>query len=105
MRNSSDSTGQKRFALFRMLAYGSSAGSVLEQIRLSRLKHLEYMGKIFQTVAENHEEQFLRLPNGKEANIIAEEYAHLLFPVFLVLLDFASWEWDVFPFSWKGMCK
>ncbi|XP_057432130.1 uncharacterized protein LOC130724877 [Lotus japonicus] len=107
MRN--DATGrmglsplQKCTAAIRMLAYGSSADSVDEYVRIGESTARECMARFVKGINEVFGPAYLRKPNNRDIARLMELGKARGFPGMLGSIDCMHWIWKNCPTAWKG---
>lgn len=96
------STLQKCTAAIRMLAYGSSADSIDENIRIGASTSLETLRKFCTGIIEIYSDEYLRPPTADECDAIMAENAERGFPGMIASIDCMHWRWNKCPVAWKG---
>ena len=90
-------------AALRMLAYGMSADSIDEYIRIRERTTIEYVKRFYQGVVEIFGPKYLRLPNTVDIfRLLCKANQHG-FPGMLGSLDCMHWAWENCPAAYHGM--
>ena len=93
---------QKCTAAIRMLAYGTPADKLDENLKLAASTALECLGKFAQGVIEVFGEKYLRPPNQDEVEHLLQVGESLGFPGMLGSIDCMHWQWKNCPVAWRG---
>lgn len=95
-------TLQKCTAAIRLLAYGSSADSIDENIRIGTSTSLETLRQFCAGIMEMYGGEYLRPPTAEECDVLMAENAARGFPGMIASIDCMHWRWDKCPVAWKG---
>ncbi|XP_062713728.1 uncharacterized protein LOC109428065 [Aedes albopictus] len=93
---------QKCTAALRMLAYGSSASSLDENIRIGESTTLLNLRKFCESIITVYGPKFLRPPNQEEVQTLMEENTQRGFPGMVASIDCMHWAWKNCPVALKG---
>ena len=93
---------QKITAVFRMLAYGVSADSTDEYIKIGESTAIENMKRFCRAVVEVFTQRYLRAPDANDVARLLEIGAKRGFPGMLGSLDCMHWTWKNCPTAWAG---
>ncbi|XP_062559285.1 uncharacterized protein LOC134224034 [Armigeres subalbatus] len=96
------STLQKCTAAIRLLAYGSSADSIDENVRIATSTALETLRHFCTGIIEIYGSEYLRPPNAEECRMLMAENAIRGFPGMIASIDCMHWIWKACPVAWKG---
>lgn len=96
------STIQKCTAALRMLAYGASADSIDENLRMAESTALETLKRFCLAVNDVYAAEALSPPNVEQTQMLLEENAKRGFPGMLGSLDCCHWIWSKCPTGWHG---
>ncbi|CAL2270189.1 unnamed protein product, partial [Prunus armeniaca] len=91
---------QKLTAVFRMLAYGCSADTINEYLRLGESIALKCLRKFCSVIEAVCGQWYLRLQNPADLYRLLHMASHRLFPSMLGSLDCMHWEWENCPTAW-----
>ncbi|KAI7953894.1 hypothetical protein MJO28_006441 [Puccinia striiformis f. sp. tritici] len=93
---------QKITSAIRQLAYGTSADSTDEYVRLGETTALRTL-KLFCThIIEIYRAEYLRSPNQEELKVILHENEERGFPGCIGSIDGMHWGWKNCPSAWAG---
>ncbi|CAK8578759.1 unnamed protein product [Lathyrus sativus] len=93
---------QKCTAALRILAYGSSADSVDDYVRIGESTTLECLDKFVIGVCIIFGAQYMIRPNNEDSARLLQINATRSFPSMLGSIDCMHWEWKNCPVAWKG---
>ncbi|KAL6643200.1 hypothetical protein ACP70R_021381 [Stipagrostis hirtigluma subsp. patula] len=93
---------QKCTAAIRMLAYGTSADSLDEYLKVAESTALECLEKFVEGVIEIFGGEYLRGPNADEVQHLLHVGESRGFPGMLGSVDCMHWRWENCPTAWKG---
>jgi hypothetical protein len=93
---------QKVTAAFRMLAYGTSADSTDEYVRIGESTVIECLKRFCRAIVEVYGEEYLRSPNAVDVARLLQKGEERGFPGMLGSLDCMHWEWKNCPTAWAG---
>ncbi|TVU18572.1 hypothetical protein EJB05_34679, partial [Eragrostis curvula] len=93
---------QKVVAAFRMLAYGMSADSLDDYVRMGESTIIECLNHFVQAVVEVFGEEYLRAPNAQDTARLMAVNSARGFPGMLGSIDCMHWKWDKCPTAWRG---
>lgn len=93
---------QKCTAALRMLAYGSSACSLDENIRIGESTTLENLRKFCKAFIGVYGPKFLRIPDAEDVKVLMTENAERGFPGMVASIDCMHWTWKNYPVALKG---
>ncbi|XP_055590338.1 uncharacterized protein LOC129752840 [Uranotaenia lowii] len=96
------STMQKCTVALRMLAYGASADSLDENLRVGKSTSLEILRKFCEGITELFASEYLRSPNPSEISKLRAENSERGFPGMVGSIDCMHWRWKNCPSAWKG---
>ncbi|KAF8377336.1 hypothetical protein HHK36_030713 [Tetracentron sinense] len=96
------STLQKVTTVFRILAYGASADSTNEYIRISESTAILCMKKFYRTIVEVFGDEYLRTPNINDVTRLLKKSEERGFLGMLGSLDCMHWAWKNCPMAWTG---
>jgi hypothetical protein len=99
------STHQKLTAAIRQLAYGTSADSLDECVRIGETTALQTLKYFVQNIIEMYAAEYLRPPNHKELKLILSENEERGFPGCVGSIDGMHWAWKNCPSGWAGHYK
>nr|XP_029734560.1 uncharacterized protein LOC115269898 [Aedes albopictus] len=91
---------QKCTAALRMLAYGSSASSLDENIRIGESTTLENLRKFCKAIIAVYGPKFLRIPDAEDVKVLIN--AERGFPGMVASIDCMHWTWKNCPVALKG---
>ncbi|XP_072147811.1 uncharacterized protein [Setaria viridis] len=89
-------------AAMRMLAYGTPADSLDENLKIGKSTTLECLGIFAQGVIETFGPEFLRPPTVEETERILQFNESRGFPGMLGSIDCMHWVWKNCPVAWRG---
>jgi hypothetical protein len=93
---------QKCYAALRMLAYGTPADELDDNLKLAASTTLECLGKFAEGVIEVFGEKYLRSPNQDEIEHILQVNESRGFLGMLGSIDCMHWQWKNCPVAWRG---
>jgi hypothetical protein len=93
---------QKCTAALRMLAYGSSADSVDETVRMGASTILECMRRFCTAVIQVFGAEYERRPTSADITRLLHMGERRGFPGYIGSLDCMHWQWKNCPTAWKG---
>ncbi|TVU11893.1 hypothetical protein EJB05_45503, partial [Eragrostis curvula] len=93
---------QKVVAAVRMLAYGMSADSLDDYVRMGESTIIECLNHFVQAVVEVFGEEYLRAPNAQDTARLMAVNSARGFPSMLGSIDCMHWKWDKCPTAWRG---
>jgi len=96
---------QKCTAALRVLAYGRSADSIDEYVRLGESTIIECVKQFADSIVNLYAEQYLNRPTAEEMKSISEFNAKRGFPGMLGSLDCMHWIWKNAPKAHQGQYK
>jgi hypothetical protein len=96
------STLQKVVAAFRMLAYGTSADSTDEYVRIGESTVIECLKRFCRAIVEVYGDEYLRSPNADDVVRLLQKGEERGFPGMLGSLDCMHWKWKNCPTAWAG---
>ena len=106
-RNAANTVGlsgeQKMTAALRMLAYGMSADSIDEYVRIGETTTIECVKRFCQGVVEIFGPEYLRSPNAADIIRLLRKANQRGFPGMLGSLDCMHWERKNCPVAYHGM--
>ena len=106
-RNAANTLGlsgeQKMTAALRMLAYGMSADSIDEYVRIGESTTIECVKRFCQGVVDIFGPEYLRSPNATDIIRLLRKANQRGFPGMLGSLDCMHWEWKNCPAAYHGM--
>ena len=106
-RNAANTVGlsseQKMTAALRMLAYGMSANSLDEYVRIGETTTIECVKRFCQGVVEIFGPEYLRSPNATDISRLLRKANQRGFPGMLGSLDCMHWVWKNCPAAYHGM--
>ena len=106
-RNAANTLGlsgeQKMTAALRMLAYGISADSINEYVRIGESTTIECVKRFCQGVVDIFGPEYLRSPNATDIIRLLRKANQRGFPGMLGSLDCMHWEWKNCPAAYHGM--
>ena len=94
---------QKMTVALRMLAYGMSADSIDEYVRIGESTTIECVKRFCQGVVEIFGPEYLRSPNATDIIRLLHKANQRGFPGMLGSLDCMHWEWKNYPTAYHGM--
>ncbi|XP_003570899.2 uncharacterized protein LOC100840429 [Brachypodium distachyon] len=108
-RQRSDAFGKAGFspllkctAAIRMLAYGTPADAIDENLRIAESTILECLSIFCKGVMQNLGPEYLRRPNNEDIQRLLHIGRARGFPGMLGSLDCMHWEWKNCPVAWQG---
>ncbi|KAJ8772095.1 hypothetical protein K2173_027272 [Erythroxylum novogranatense] len=93
---------QKVTAAFRMLAYGVSADSTDEYIKIGESTAIESTKRFCRAIVEVFGQIYLRAPNANDVARLLQINEKRGFPGMLGSLDCMHWTWQNCPTAWAG---
>lgn len=96
------STNQKVTAALCQLAYGYSADSIEEYVRIGQSTALKAFKLFTSHIVQLYGPDFLRPPNPEELTQIMNEYEDRGFPGCKGSIDGMHWVWKNCPTAWAG---
>ena len=90
-------------AALRMLAYGMSADSLDEYVRIGETTTIECVKRFCQGVVEIFGPEYLRSPNTADISRLLRKANQRGFPGMLDSLDIMHWAWKNYPAAYQGM--
>src|SRR5262249_39608216 len=106
-RNSAGNLGlsslQKVTAAMRMLAYGVSADSVADYVRIGESTAIESLKKFVEAIVAVFGNEYLRSPNNTDLTRLLAIGEQRGFPGMLGSIDCMHWKWKKCPVAWHGM--
>lgn len=96
------STDQKLTAALRMLAYGSSADSIDEYVRIAESTTLQCLSHFCNAVVAAFAAEYLRSPTEDDLKHILGRNAARGCPGLLGSIDCCKWRWRNCPTGWQG---
>ena len=106
-RNAANTLGlsgeQKMTAALRMFAYGMSADSLDEYVRIGDTTTIECVKRFCQGVVEIFGSEYLRSPNAVDISRLLWKANQRGFPGMLGSLDCMHWAWKNCPTAYHGM--
>src|ERR1044072_1338602 len=93
---------QKCIGALRMLAYGSSADSVDEYVRIGESTLVECLEQFVNGVYAVFGAEYLRRSNSEDIANLLQMGQRRGFPGMLGSIDCMHWEWKNCPVAWKG---
>ena len=97
------STLQKVTAGLRLMAYGSSADSLDENLRMGESTILMCLERFTEGVINQFGEEYLRAPTARDIVGILRTSSERGFFGMMGSVDFMHWEWKNCPKAWAGM--
>ncbi|XP_020247966.1 uncharacterized protein LOC109825526 [Asparagus officinalis] len=94
---------QKITAAMRMLAYGASADSVDDYVRIGKSTSLESVKRFVRSIINIFGEEYLRAPTNEDVARLLEEGSQRGFPGMLGSIDCMHLTWKNYPTAWQGM--
>ncbi|XP_038704662.1 putative nuclease HARBI1 [Tripterygium wilfordii] len=94
---------QKVTAALRILAYGASADSVDDYVRIGKSTAIESVKRFVRAIIALFHEQYLRLPNNEDVIRLLAMNERRGFPGMLGSIDCMHWKWKNCPTAWQGM--
>ncbi|XP_020249443.1 uncharacterized protein LOC109826833 [Asparagus officinalis] len=94
------STLQKVTSAFRMLAYGTSADSTDEYVRIGESTVIVCLKRFCRTIVEVYGDEYLRTPNVDDVARLLQKGEERGFPGILGSLDCMHWQWKNYPIAW-----
>ena len=106
-RNAANTIGlsgeQKMTVALRMLAYGMSADSIDEYVRIGESTTIECVKRFCQGVVDIFGPEYVRSPNATDIIRLLRKANQRGFPGMLGSLDCMHWEWKNCPAAYHGM--
>ncbi|XP_020271864.1 uncharacterized protein LOC109847032 [Asparagus officinalis] len=96
------STLQKVTSAFRMLAYGTSADSTDEYVRIGESTAIVCLKRFCRAIVEVYGDEYLRTPNVDDVARLLQKGEERGFPGMLGSLDCMHWQWKNCPTAWAG---
>lgn len=96
---------QKMTAALRVLAYGASADSIDEYVRLGESTIIECVKQFCCSIVELYSERYLNCPSEEEMKAITQFNSSRGFPGLLGSLDCMHWVWKNAPKAFQGQFK
>ncbi|KAF8403360.1 hypothetical protein HHK36_011462 [Tetracentron sinense] len=96
------STLQKVTTVFRILAYGASADSTDEYVRIGASTTILCMKKFCRAIVEVFGDEYLRTPNANDIARLLKKCEERGFSEMLESLDLMHWAWKNYPMAWAG---
>eukprot|EP00171_Calliarthron_tuberculosum_P014761 IDg14761t1 len=96
------STDQKLTAALRLLAYGNSADSIDEYIRIAESTTLLCLDKFCRVVTQVFKSEYLRSPTEQDMRRILQRNEAHGCPGLLGSIDCCKWLWKNCPTAWQG---
>ncbi|XP_020262325.1 putative nuclease HARBI1 [Asparagus officinalis] len=96
------STLQKVTSAFRMLAYGTSADSTDEYVRIGESTAIVCLKRFCRATVEVYGDEYLRTPNVDDVARLLQKGEERGFPGMLGSLDCMHWQWKNCPTAWAG---
>lgn len=96
---------QKITAAMRLLAYGASADSLDETLRLAESTALECLERFTVAIRKCFATQYLRSPTLRETETLLIRAEKLGFPGMLGSIDCSKWAWKNCPTAYHGQYK
>jgi hypothetical protein len=96
---------QKVTAALRMLAYGCSADSLDEDVRMGESTILESLKKFVRAIVAVFGPSYLRRPTEADIARMLPEAEKRGFPGMLGSIDCMHWVWEKCPYGWQGYYK
>jgi len=93
---------QKTMAAIRQLAYGVSADTIDEYIRIAESTAIKCLKRFCTAVNESFGEEYLRHPTKADIERLLAEGEARGFPGMLGSLDCMHWAWKNCPSAWAG---
>ena len=90
-------------ASLRMLAYGMSANSIDEYVRIGESTTIECVKRLCQGVVEIFGPEYFRFPNVADISRLLRKANQRSFPGMLGSLDYMHWAWNNCPAAYHGM--
>ena len=94
---------QKITAAYRILAYGTSADSVDEYIRIGESTTIESLRRFVKAVIAMFGDHYLRSPNNIDIARLLQTGEQRGFPGMLGSIDCMHWKWKNCPTTWQCM--
>lgn len=89
-------------AAMRMLAYGTPADALDENLKIGKSTTLKCLGNFAQGMIETFGPEFLRPPTVEETERILQFNESRGFPGLLGSIDCMHWVWKNYPVAWRG---
>jgi hypothetical protein len=93
---------QKVTAAIRQLAYGSSADSLDEYLRMSESTALESLKRFCKSIISIYANEYMRKPNQDDVDRLLARSKERMFPGMLGSIDCMHWEWKNCPVALQG---
>jgi hypothetical protein len=93
---------QKCTAAIRMLAYGTPADELDENLKIAQSTALETLGKFAEGIIAVFGEEYLRPPTQEEVEHLLQIGESCDFPGMLGRIDCMHWQWKNCPVGWRG---
>ncbi|XP_020249726.1 uncharacterized protein LOC109827172 [Asparagus officinalis] len=87
----------------RMLAYGASADSVDDYVRIGKSTSLESVKRYVRSIINIFGVEYLRSPTNEDVACLLEEGSQRGFPGMLGSIDCMHWTWKNYPTAWQSM--
>ncbi|XP_020242995.1 uncharacterized protein LOC109821221 [Asparagus officinalis] len=94
---------QKVTAAMRMLAYGVSADSVDDYVRIGESTAIESLGRFAKTIVKIFGDEYLRSPTDEDTARLLAIGKQRGFPGMLGSIDYMHWRWKNCPAAYYGM--
>ncbi|XP_020272136.1 uncharacterized protein LOC109847311 [Asparagus officinalis] len=94
---------QKVTAAMRMLAYGVSADSVDDYVRIGESTAIESLGRFAKTIVKIFGDEYLRSPTDEDTARLLAIGKQRGFPGMLGSIDYMHWRWKNCPVAYHGM--
>ncbi|XP_020258693.1 uncharacterized protein LOC109835104 [Asparagus officinalis] len=94
---------QKITAAMRMVAYGASADSVDDYVRIGKSTSFESVKRFVRSIINIFGEEYLRAPTNEDVARLLEEGSQRGFPGILGSIDCMHWTWKNCPTAWQGL--
>uniref|UniRef100_A0A0D3A9C2 DDE Tnp4 domain-containing protein n=1 Tax=Brassica oleracea var. oleracea TaxID=109376 RepID=A0A0D3A9C2_BRAOL len=92
---------QKYTAAIRLLAYGSTADTVDEYLRLGATTTRSCLEHFVERIINLFDEEYLRRPTPADLQRLLDIGEHRGFPGMIGSIDCMHWEWKNYPTAWK----
>jgi hypothetical protein len=99
------STEQMMTAALRCLAYGSSADSLDEYLRMAESTVIEKLMNFCDAIIASYSSFYLKKPTEEDLRYILAMHSARGFPGKLGSIDVMHWEWKNCPAAWAGQYK
>ena len=93
---------QKCTAAIRVLAYGSTADTVDEYLRLGETTNLSCVENFVEGIIYLFGDEYLRRPTPADLQRLLDIGEYRGFPGMIGSIDCMHWEWKNCPTAWKG---